>query len=175
MRLSYAEFARAKGEERASRRKRAAQIAGGVAGGGALGAGARYGIPEVRSRLAGSRVGQMMPLDKVMLEGGSRSARGLKAATSGGGMGVLDRDIKTVKKAVSSARSRAGALAGSKTGQRILGTTKTGRALRGAGALGAGAAGAAAVLSYLKNRKKKDEPQGIVARGRKAASRLTNR
>lgn len=107
-------------------------IAGGVAGAAALGAGARYG----GAALAYRRAGQMQPLDKVMKKGGSQAQRAAKTLSEGGALGKLGRDAG-----------------------RIFGTTTKGRILRGGGLIGA-AGGTAAVMKYLKNRKKRQQMEG---------------
>jgi hypothetical protein len=178
---SYAEFAREKGEERSGRGRKAAKVAAGVGAVGAVGgAGYRYGVPGARMAREGVR----------NLKSGGGSKRVLAGQVAGGVGDLIVDDAKRasgaivggvrgagayIKKGASGAKERLGKAATSKAGQRILGSSTGGRITRGAGAIGAGAAGTAAVLSYLRNRKKKQEPQGVVARGRKAVSRLTNR
>jgi hypothetical protein len=154
---SYAEFARTKGaKDKGKRKSRAGMIAGGVAGAGALGAGIRYGGAALNYRKAQKNFDA-----KTVLRGGAK--------------GQWDRDMAGISnsKAGQYVRGKADAVAKSKFGQGVaskyaglkdaltkergtnkyIGKTLGGRIARGGGLLAA-AGGTAAVLSYLKNRKK---------------------
>ena len=188
MGLSYAEFARSKGER--DNRKRNASIAAGVAGAAGVGAaGLRYGRAAARgmkhrdvlyrgskNMVPDTKYGGMKPARSAPIRQGSIEDRARKGVR--GVRGQVERDVRSVREGISTARSRAGSalsgaktraagaysgakakvgsMASSKVGRAVLGSTRAGRIARGAGALGAGAAGTAAVMAYLKNRKKKD-------------------
>ena len=180
---NYAEFARTKGaKDKGKRKSRAGAIAGGIAGAGALGLGARYGGAEISSRLASRTLDK--PNSKGMSQKKYLATR--KAAESGGAGGLLSRDLKKASNARKGLQSgiagsaagryvsgKADAVAKSKFGKgvaskyaglkdallkergtnKIVGKTLGGRLARGSGLLAA-AGSTAAVLNYLKNRKK---------------------
>ena len=162
---SYAEFARTKGaKDKEKRKSRAGLIAGGIAGAGTLAAGARYGGAEIATRGAIARRGEMMPLDKVMKKGGSRVQRNKVASESGGAIGLLRKDLgkaNDFRKGLQSGIAGTGlakALTKERGTNKIIGKTLGGRIARGGGLLAA-AGGTAAVLNYLKNRKKNKIPR----------------
>lgn len=177
---SYAEFARTKGaKDKGKRKSRAGMIAGGVAGAGALGYGASIPLRAALGK-GYSRTDSMdyagnksLPLKERVSKIGSRVKNNSRA--------VLDSDVASVKRGVSRAkdslgRARQAAMRGSgktisaggiKQGTNkgllpeIVGRTKNvwksggaGKAILGGGGLLAAAGGTAAVLNYLKNRKK---------------------
>ena len=174
---SYAEFARTKGaKDKGKRKSRAGMIAGGVAGAGALGAGVRYGGAEIATNRRLKRDLDYRTNNVMYGKGqGVSQPVDAKRAFGGGARGQWDRDMAGISnsKAGQYVRGKADAVAKSKFGQgvaskysglkdaltkergtnKIIGKTLGGRITRTGGLLAA-AGGTAAVLNYLKNRKK---------------------
>lgn len=177
---NYAEFARTKGaKDKGKRKSRAGMIAGGVAGAGALGAGVRYGGAAASTALAQRAIdkGKMSQKNSkgLLRRAGSGGARGQlardleyaknlpKGVASGVAGSKAGRYVSN--KADSVAKSKLGQGVASKYAglkdvltkergtNKYIGKTLGGRITRGGGLLAA-AGGTAAVLSYLKNRKK---------------------
>lgn len=161
---SYAEFARTKGaKDKGQRKSRAGLIAGGVAGagyGGSLAYRTREGRPSrIAGLLAPSKGGTgLADWEKNASIRAGSVADAIKSAAGDGRLSTLRNkgrfermgdvakgDLAKVKQALGRSTSYS----------KYLGKTLGGNIARGGGLLAA-AGGTAAVLSYLKNRKKKD-------------------
>ena len=182
---SYAEFARTKGaKDKGQRKSRAGLVAGGIAGAGAAGYGGslayrtRQGQP---SRVAGLLAPAKGGAGVADWERNARARAGsaVDAAKGAAGDGRLStlRNKGRFERMGDVARGDLAkvkqALGRSTSNSKYLGKTLGGNIARagGAGLLAAG--GTAAVLSYLKNRKKKDT--SLRGRATSALNRMRGR